>query len=212
MNLTDNVTLICVDTINLKRAIATLEYCKSLMTFKYVELISSLPGKYEHLVPISPTILSAADPLSKYSEFCIRELYKYFDTSHCLIVQYDGWIVNPEAWQDDWLNYDYIGCQTLWTEPGEEGKGGNGGFSLRSRKLLQMASHVVKNPHAEDQALSMADPTGMRNSFEEMGFNFAPARVQKKFGIELEECSGQFGHHQGFVFNLLNKVRNRKDL
>ena len=207
MNLVKDVTLICVDSINLNRAIATLEHCKSLVPFRHVELISSLPGEYEHLVPISPTILSSTDPLSKYSEFCLRELYKYFDTSHCLIVQYDGWVVNFAAWQDEWLAYDYVGCQTIWTEPGEQGKGGNGGFSLRSRALLKAASQFVTNSHPEDQVLSMAPPGGMRDMFERMGFCFAPAEVQRKFGLELAEYSGQFGQHQGFIFNLLTKSK-----
>jgi len=45
----------------------------------------------------------------------------------------------------------------------------------------------------------------MRDAFEKMGFIFAPAKVQRKFGLELAEYSGQFGQHQGFIFNLLKK-------
>ena len=212
MNIVNDVTLICVDTVNLDRAIATLEYCKSLVPFKHVKLISSIIGHYKHLTLIPKTMLIASDPLSKYSDFCIRELYNYFETSHCLVVQYDGWIVNPAAWRDEWLEYDYMGCQTIWTEPGSQGKGGNGGFSLRSRKLMKEARKLVANPHPEDQMLSMAPPAGMRPTFEKMGFNFAPAEVQSKFGLELAEYSGQFGQHQGFIFNQLIGANGRKGI
>jgi len=46
-----------------------------------------------------------------------------------LIIHSDGYAVNPDAWTDEFLNYDYIGA--MW----EDGGMGNGGFTLRSRKL-----------------------------------------------------------------------------
>lgn len=61
--------------------------------------------------------------------FCIKELWKYFDTSHMLMLQPDGYIIHPELWDDKWLEYDYIGA------PWPDGRLGCGGFSLRSKKL-----------------------------------------------------------------------------
>jgi hypothetical protein len=45
------------------------------------------------------------------------------------IIHADGYAVNPEAWTDEFLEYDYLGA--LW----QDGICGNGGFSMRSRKL-----------------------------------------------------------------------------
>jgi len=46
-----------------------------------------------------------------------------------LIIHPDGFAVNRDAWTDKFLEYDYIGAS--WND----GAVGNGGFSLRSRKL-----------------------------------------------------------------------------
>jgi len=46
-----------------------------------------------------------------------------------LIIHADGFAVNKEAWTDEFFNFDYIGA--LWND----GFIGNGGFSLRSRRL-----------------------------------------------------------------------------
>ena len=197
MNLINDVTLICVDTVDLYRGIVVIENCRAQVSFRHVVLISSISGDCEYLHLIPPELLKADDPLLKYSEFCIRELYKHFTTRYCLIVQHDGYIVNPAAWRDEWLQYDYIGCQTCWTEPGDNGKGGNGGFSLRSRKLMRLASHKVRKAHPEDWRLSRAAPFGIREELEMQNCKFAPASVQKLFGLERMEYSGQFGHHQG---------------
>ena len=189
MNLIDDVTLLCVDTVDYKRGRDVVCKCLKVVGFKHISLSG---GK-----TIPPEILKASDPLPKYSAFCLHHLYKYFNTSHCLIVQHDGWIVNSDAWRDEWLEYDYVGCQTVWTEPGEEGKGGNGGFSLRSRKLMELASLTAHDPHPEDMVLSCLPPRGIRNELEAAGCKFAPAKVQKIFGLERQPYSGQFGHHQG---------------
>ena len=203
-----DVTLICVDTVDLNRGIDTLRKCSSVK-FRHVNLISSLkiaplpPDINATFVEIPASLLAPCDPLFRphYSNFCIRELCKYFSTSHCLIVQHDGWVVNPAAWRDEWLEYDYIGCQTVWTEPGENGKGGNGGFSLRSRKLLQLASQTTRDYdydlYAEDMVLSATAPRGIREDLERAGCRFAPASVQKLFGLEFLAYGGEFGHHRG---------------
>src|SRR5262245_61590852 len=69
--------------------------------------------------------------LQEYSEFCIKELAKHMIRKHCLIVQEDGYIIRPHLWNPLWLNFDYIGA------PWGDGVVGNGGFSLRSRRLME---------------------------------------------------------------------------
>lgn len=62
-----------------------------------------------------------------YSKFCVKELPFLIKTDYYLIQQWDGFIINPNKWSSDFLDYEYIG-------------GGNtlqcGGFSLR--KTLDM--------------------------------------------------------------------------
>jgi len=69
-----------------------------------------------------------------YSEITLRILPAVVNTDHNIIVQNDGFAVNISAWTNEFLKYDYIGAPWLWWGPPEE-QVGNGGFSLRSRKL-----------------------------------------------------------------------------
>lgn len=84
-----------------------------------------------------------------YNNFVVNEYYKYIKTDFCLVVQRDGYILNPHLWDDEFLNYDYIGakwcpahlagCQWIFPETRSRGPlnlVGNGGFSLRSKKSL----------------------------------------------------------------------------
>src|ERR1700687_3454326 len=43
-------------------------------------------------------------------------------------------LITPAAWREEFLGCDYIGAQWFWHD--DAMRVGNGGFSLRSRKLL----------------------------------------------------------------------------
>jgi hypothetical protein len=201
--LAENVTLLAIDTIDFKRGRLALEKCLDKVPFKNYSLICSskdMPYEMPHSIPVLPHILNATMPLNAYSDFCIRQLWKCFKTSHCLIVQYDGWLVNPEAWRDDWLQYDFIGCIADWTEPGDNGKGGCGGFSLRSRRLMELAARIADKTHEEDVILSHARPRGRRDDFEAAGMKFATNTVQCQWGYDAGHWRGEFGHHRAQEF------------
>jgi hypothetical protein len=128
--------LICIDTRNqVEGSIKAIEECLKHFPFKRVKLVTNrdIGYKYQHLIP-HDTIRSISD----YSKFCVYDLWKYIEGTHCLIVQYDGYILNANAWTDEWLNLDYIGANN--------GAGGNGGFSLRSKKFCKyVADFYIKN-------------------------------------------------------------------
>jgi len=81
-----------------------------------------------------PRIASRAE----YSRFVIKELGRHFRTSHLLVIQWDGYVINGKAWQEAFLEYDYIGAP--WGFHTDQHRVGNGGFSLRSRRLFDAAS------------------------------------------------------------------------
>ena len=63
------------------------------------------------------------DPLKSpkdYNYFIIYDLFKYINTSHVLIVQYDGFVVNPNKWNKLFFEYDYIGAPFIPRDDNED--------------------------------------------------------------------------------------------
>lgn len=143
--------------------------------------------------------------ISDYSRFCLHSLYDNVDSDYCLIFQDDGFVLNPHLWDDEFLNYDYIGSPwPLYIGWPEEGRQvGNGGFSLRSKKLLEysksLTSHSTEN---EDTYLLNSN----RENLVKFGINIAPLDIARKFSVEnpldsdhnLDTC---FGFHAKHLLN-----------
>ena len=128
-----NVTLICVDCVNPELSLKVLEICQRKIEFGSVKLLTHLPIESEYIVKIEPLT-----SLIMYSVFCLTELYKYVDTTHMLIVQNDGFILNPDKFQKEWLNLDYIAPLFVQMDVV-----GSGGFSLRSKRLMEYSAQVL---------------------------------------------------------------------
>lgn len=191
-----DVTLIGVDCKDISRLVKAAEYSIRDIRFAEVKLLSSIPSKNKMVRPIG-TIRSTQE----YSTFIIKELHKHFNTSHALIIQYDGFVLDFKAWNNDWLKFDYIGA-TWWYKDGMNM--GNGGFSLRSKKLMEMIANnpEIKELHPEDDAICRR----YRAYLESKGIVFAPEEVANRFAIEAynvpaphNKYSGQFGFHGGNV-------------
>lgn len=133
-----NVTLLCGDCVHIEFAIPAIERCKALCNFGAVKLLTSMPTDYEHRVEIMPL-----NSLSAYSTFMLKYAYQYVDTSHFLVAQHDGWILNPEAWDPAWLELDYIGPLFIHAHETGPRSVGSGGFSLRSKRLMQHVAGML---------------------------------------------------------------------
>ena len=190
------VTLLGIDCVNVERLKIALDICVKDIEFGSVKFLTSLPTNDSRLVKI-PQISS----VEEFSSFCIKELDKYVETEYVLLVQYDGFILNPESWTDEFLKYDYIGAPLSWGE----GKWlvGNGGFCLRSKKFLEISSRLasegkIELMHPEDKALCV----WYREILEKEGIKFAPADLGMKFSVV--EDHGVYGKPFGF-HGLFNK-------
>lgn len=127
------VTLICIDCLDITRAITVLEHCKKMADFGAVKLLTHIPTSYEHKIKIKPL-----NTLIAYSIFMLTKVHEYIDNDHVLIVQRDGWILNPESFNPNWLELDFIGPLFMQYD-----KVGSGGFSLRSRKIMKNVSKTL---------------------------------------------------------------------
>tara|TARA_Y100000590_G_scaffold198405_1_gene225318 strand:+ start:907 stop:1608 length:702 start_codon:yes stop_codon:yes gene_type:complete len=171
-------------------------------------LCSSNPKKkYPDIEYISIPPLNNVD---SYNQMIFQDLHKYFQTSHCLIVQADSFVVNSDFWDDEFLKFDYIGGP--WPDKIEINQNlildlkknpvGNGGFSLRSRKLVEATAKIdfssLKFPmKAEDVVICYYLYDKMINN----GIRFAPPQLAAKFSMEnIDHLYGQnvnsvFGFH-----------------
>jgi hypothetical protein len=203
-----NVTLLGIDCVDVERLRLAINICLNDFEFAEVKILTSLDVvNKENIVKIN-TINSTEE----YSRFIINDLNQYIDTAHVLLVQYDGFMLNPDAWLDEYLDYDYIGAPWLvadWSVTNfsfpQELVGkfvvGNGGFSLRSKKLLTLTSKLsqegkISRLHPEDVSLCVWH----RQLLENEEIKYAPVALAKKFSFESESkdnysWDGQFGFH-----------------
>lgn len=215
LNLPD-VTLICVSSVNFLHTLYAFQKSMQKINFGSVKLISDQnpPGFVESGISIEKC--DSITSIDSYSHYMIFDLHKHVSTSHCLVIQADGFVINPEQWDPLWLTYDYIGApweyvDHAYLDPwGNHQRVGNGGFSLRSKKLLEVPlnayvhfdvnrgnfyKHMNANDTAEDGCICVHN----RHIYEVLGCKFAPIEVASRFAHEksLPETVGikPFGFH-----------------
>ena len=211
-----DVTLVMVTSLDRDTSVKVLRHCKKLISFGAVKLLTDMtfskPPKGIDVVPIDKIT-----SLPEYSNFMVNKLVDYIKTSHCLVVQTDGFIINPGMWEDEFLKYDYVAgpwapFANMVTGPGLEGWiTGCGGFSLRSQKFLKAAASLgydlgFFNDPKYEQLGSEDILCGRvhRMSLRAQGIKFAPKEVGFRFALsngDTEEKTwgasdqGQFGFH-----------------
>ena len=190
------VTLCAATSVNLEATLAALRQCLAMCEFGDAILFTDQPveGLPTGLRRVEIGNLSEA---AAYSQFMIEGLVHQIRTDHALVVQWDGFICSPDAWDESFLDYDYIGA--VWPQFSDSSNVGNGGFSLRSKRLLKacMDPRFVGR-HPEDVAICRVN----RPLLEEgHGIRFADAAVARKFSFERESADRPtFGFHG--VFNM----------
>jgi tetratricopeptide (TPR) repeat protein len=171
------ITLCCVDCINHELAIEALKKSKERCVFDRVLFLTdrdfTLPGIESIKIP---PIRSRQE----YSMFVLHELHRYIDNDFVLLVQWDGYIINPNAWANEFLNFDYIGA--VWGHHKDGFRIGNGGFSLRSRKLLLATREIPFDEKlAEDEQIGRKYRPLLEEQYQ---VRFAPESEAEKFSFE----------------------------
>lgn len=133
-----------------------------------------------------------------YSYFLLSRLADYLETEHCLVVQWDGFVVDASCWDERFLDFDYIGAPWPQFEDGHDV--GNGGFSLRSRKLVRACRDpLFQVAHPEDMAICRTNRSFLERTY---GVRFADRETASRFAFERAQARGSaFGFHG--IFNLV---------
>jgi len=143
-----------------------------------------------------------------FNVYLCTKMHTHINTSHMLYVQEDGFVLNGSAWRDEFLDYDYIGPP--WLEDDftlnnlcfgrEEDAVGCGGFSMRSKKFLDVAS-TLPLPYTREHAsvgvnedyflcgIPYAKPYMLQQ-----GIKYAPLELAKKFGLGQQNIKEIFGN------------------
>lgn len=191
------VTLCAATSTNVVATMAAIEASSDQILFGDVLLLTSSSavegiegGRIERIAPLR----SAAD----YSKFVLTQLPDYVRTEHCLIVQWDGFVIDPAQWDDRFLDCDYLGAP--WPQFTDGHDMGNGGFSLRSRRLMQACrSPGFVQSHPEDIAIGRLNRAFLEH---EHGIVFADGAMAARFSFERAVPPvPTFGFHG--VFNMV---------
>lgn len=192
-------TLLCLDTLNHELAaramVRSLADCRFDRAILLTDRAMDIPGV--EVVQV-PTISGRND----YSERILRGLLPYVDTDYVLLIQWDGYVLHTLSWTDRFLDFDYIGAR-WWHADGYNV--GNGGFSLRSRRLLEalvaIDARLGPNDNEDDAICRRFRPVLER----EHGIVFASEEMADRFAIERVGVNPQpFGFHG--LFNMASLV------
>lgn len=207
------VTLLSIDAVDPFRTIKAMRY--SLLQAKFADAVLVTDRKKYHpdmvrtiggqgrIDQITVHFVEAG-PRSDYERQIVCELPRWFKTDFCLFQEWDSVIINPSAWNPDWLNYDFIGAP--WPYDFHEAgyppctKGncvGNGGFSLRSLRFCEETGNLFHLSKPKE-ATQLSDAWICRTSqmhLDYAGMRFAPEDDALKFSCENRFYNGQFGIH-----------------
>ncbi len=211
-----DVTLICVAGVQVSKALIALIKSAIRLEFTRVVLVTGkVPSMNLGKFSIEKPLESKLDSLVEYNKYVLYNLSNHVKTSHCLLIQADGYVINGRMWKDEFCKFDYIGApwpieSDKYVDPfGVHQRVGNGGFSLRSRKLLQVPQnvnvpwevnegtfykHFNQKSYSEDGNICVHN----RHIFEREGCKFAPIEVAVLFSRELEISDITFGQTLGF--------------
>lgn len=189
-----NVTLICVATENVPEALHALmeSQVNPIASIRFAKVVlltdeGANAPEYEELLMwnIHRIKIGKFESVMDWNKFIFYNLGDYVDTEFCLLIHPDGYVIRPDLWQDEFLNYDYIGAPWFAGKQfdihGNEVRVGNS-VSIRSKKLLDLPKKLDIEwiPENEDTAICAT----YRHLFEAEGITYAPLELACHFSKE----------------------------
>lgn len=211
-----NVTLVVVTSVKHEENVKALKQSMNGIEFGDVKFISDI--KPESLPENVKYIQCEKLDYVGFSRFTFLELWKYIDTEFSLLVHHDGFIIRPDLWNPEFLNFDFIGSPwpysetSYLTDDGEHVRVGNGGVCLRSKKILELPTKLGLEL---EQRQGFYNDDGNfcvyhRKTMLDNGIKYAPIELAAEFSTEIwipGVSRESFAFH-GFGHNDHEKYRN----
>lgn len=136
--------------------------------------------------------------IQEYSHFVLLELDRHVSTDFILIVQWDGYVLHPHCWRREFTEIDYVGATWPWHQDGL--MVGNGGFSLRSKRLAE-AFRNIPHPNLSSNEDELLCRVHRRTLESEFGMRYASPELASLFSYERGlPAAPTFGFHG--LFNM----------
>lgn len=185
-----DITLCCIDCVTPRLAMRALRQSLGQCAFGAALLLTDADISDDQ---VQVRRIAAINDKRGYSAFVLKHLLPHIATDFALLVQWDGYVVDGTRWEDGFRAVDYIGAPWSWRPAGQQL--GNGGFSLRSRRLLAiLAGPEVPVGHPEDALICRS----LRPSLEARGIRFADPETARRFAVEIEPVVHDQGPSFGF--------------
>lgn len=187
------IMLCAVASVNIEATVAALRRAMAVADFGdcvlFTDAALELTASRIRVVTIEPITSSAG-----YSQFVLSDLVDHVTLPHCLLVQWDGFPTHAALWDEAFLACDYIGAP--WPQFSDGHDVGNGGFSLRSHRLMEACrAPGMTIGHPEDVMIGRVN----RLALEQRGMRFAETPLAARFSCERSGKPGTaFGFHGVF--------------
>lgn len=189
-----NVTLLAMTSVDVPATVKAMEYSMREIDFGDAVIVTHekpkrLPAgiRYAHI--------DILDNIDRFNYETVYNMGGYVNTEFALLVHADGFVVNPDMWRDEFLEYDYIGSPWPLPQPGDDTtyrdihgnlcRVGNS-VSIRSKRLMDFPKQAnipwtaEKGWFNEDGFICCRN----RHLFEAEGMRFAPLELAIYFGHE----------------------------
>lgn len=189
-----NVTLLAMTSVLVKETLKAMEYSMKSIDFGDAVIVTHQEPKW---MPkgVRYAHIDELDNIDRFNYETVYNMGDYVNTEFALLVHYDGYVVNPESWKDEFLDYDYIGSPWPLPKEGDDTTfrdiNGNicrvgNSVSIRSKRLMDFPRKAnipwtsEKGWFNEDGFICCRN----RHLFEADGMRFAPLELAVYFGHE----------------------------
>jgi|694.fasta_scaffold01993_22 hypothetical protein len=156
-----------------------LTYMSKTIDFAEIVMVSTYKPKVEGVKHIQ------IEPFTyiEMNKWCLHEFGNYVNSDYGLHFEDDGFPLNPELWDNEFLNYDYVGapCRTTDGIQYSEEQIGGGGFTLRSKRLLEYTKTIdYDNKTNEDTVITVRK----RDEIVSLGMKICPHNIARNFVVQ----------------------------